>query len=62
MRTEADFSGHIKKSLAIAPEGSWAFVVDNLNIHCQDSLVKGPAEACEVSQDLGKKGRRGVLK
>src|SRR4051812_46367605 len=61
-RTEADFAGHIEQTVATDPEGSWVFVVDNLNIHCSESLVKLVAEACDVSRDLGKKGRRGVLK
>ena len=38
------------------------FVVDNLNIHCSESLVKLVAEACDIPTDLGKKGVRGVLK
>jgi transposase len=61
-RTEADFASHIEQTVAIDPEGSWVFVVDNLNIHCSESLVKQVAEACEVCPDLGKKGTRGVLK
>ena len=61
-RTEADFASHIEQTVAIDPEGSWVFVVDNLNIHCSESLVKKVAEACEVPPDLGKKGKRGVLK
>jgi transposase len=61
-RTETDFASHIEQTVATDPEGSWVFVVDNLNIHCSESLVKLVAEACDVSQDLGKKGRRGVLK
>jgi transposase len=61
-RTEADFASHIEQTVATDPEGSWVFVVDNLNIHCSESLVKLVAEACDVSRDLGKKGRRGVLK
>ena len=38
------------------------FVVDNLNIHCSEGLVKLVAGACEVPTALGKKGRRGVLR
>ena len=41
---------------------TWVFVVDNLNIHCSESLVKLVAQACGVTADLGKKGVRGVLK
>jgi len=61
-RTETDFASHIEPTVATDPEGLWVFVVDNLNIHCSESLVKLVAEACEVSPDLGKKGKRGVLK
>lgn len=61
-RTEADFAGHIEQTVAADPEGSWVFVVDNLNIHCSESLVKLVAESCEVPTALGQKGVRGVLK
>lgn len=61
-RTEADFASHIEQTVATDLEGSWVFVVDNLNIHCSESLVELVAEACEVPTDLGKKGVRGVLK
>ena len=61
-RTEADFASHIEQTVAADPEGSWIFVVDNLNIHCSESLVKLVAGACEVPTGLGKKGVRGVLK
>jgi hypothetical protein len=61
-RTEGDFAGHIEQTVATDPEGSWVFVVDNLNIHCSESLVGLVAEACEVPTALGKKGVRGVLK
>ena len=61
-RTESDFASHIEQTVATDPEGSWVFVVDNLNIHCSESLVKLVAEACEVDTALGKKGVRGVLK
>jgi transposase len=61
-RTEADFASHIEQTVAADPAGSWVFVVDNLNIHCSESLVRLVAEACEVPTALGRKGRRGVLK
>jgi transposase len=61
-RTEDDFASHIEQTVATDPAGSWVFVVDNLNIHCSESLVKLVAEACEVGTALGKKGVRGVLK
>jgi transposase len=61
-RTEADFARHIEQTVAVDPAGSWTFVVDNLNIHCSESLVRLVAGACEVATDLGKKGVRGVLR
>jgi transposase len=61
-RTEIDFARHIEQTVATDPAGSWVFVVDNLNIHGSESLVKNVAEACEIPTDLGKKGKRGVLK
>jgi transposase len=61
-RTEGDFASHIEQTVATDPDGSWVFVVDNLNIHCSESLVKLVAETSEVDTALGKKGVRGVLK
>jgi transposase len=61
-RTETDFARPIEQTVATDPEGSWVFIVDNLNIPCSESLVKLVAEACEVPTDLGRKGKRGVLK
>jgi transposase len=61
-RTEADFASHIERTVAVDPTGSWVFVLDNLNIHCSESLVKLVADACDIGTDLGKKEVRGVLK
>ncbi len=61
-RTEADFAGHIERTVATDPSASWIFVVDNLNIHCSEALVEMVAEACGIEQPLGKKGVRGVLR
>jgi transposase len=61
-RTEVDFVRHIEQTVATDRDGSWVFVVDNLNIHCSESLVQTVAEACEIPTDLGKKGKSGVLK
>jgi len=61
-RTEADFVSHIEQTVTTDPAGSWVFVVDNLNIHCSESLVKLVAKASDVPTDLGKKGKRGVLR
>jgi transposase len=61
-RTEEDFAGHIKRTVATDPEATWVFVCDNLTTHCSESLVRYVAEACDIGADLGKKGKSGVLK
>jgi transposase len=61
-RTEADFAKHLAGTVAIDPEAGWAFVVDNLTIHCSATLVRYVAKECGIEDDLGKKGKRGVLK
>ena len=61
-RTEADFAGHIEQTVSLDPQANWVFVMDNLNIHCSESLVRLVAKACGIETDLGKKGIRGVLK
>ena len=54
-RTEADFVGHVAQTVATDPEASWVFVVDNLNIHASEGLVRWVATTCGIEQDLGKK-------
>jgi len=61
-RTEEDFARHIAGTVATDPQAGWVFVVDNLTTHCSEALVQFVAAACAVEEDLGKKGKRGVLK
>ena len=61
-RTEADFVGHIEQTVATDPLAGWVFVVDNLNTHQSEGLVQYVAQACGLAEDLGAKGKRGVLK
>ena len=61
-RTEADFASHIEQTVATDPKAAWIFVVDNLNIHGSETLVRWVAQACGIEEPLGKKGVRGVLK
>ena len=61
-RTEKDFAGHIRATVEADPEGEWMFVVDQLNTHKSASLVRLVAELCGVEDDLGVKGKSGILK
>jgi transposase len=60
-RTEEDFANHLQRTLETAPEASWIFVVDQLNIHKSESVVRLVAERCEIDVDLGIKGESGIL-
>ncbi len=61
-RTEEDFVAHLKATLATDPDATrWHFVVDNLNIHQSESLVRYVAAVSGSTEDLGAKGKRGIL-
>ncbi len=61
-RTEEDFKNHIAQTLDTDPEAGWIFIVDQLNIHQSESLVRLVAERCEIKTDLGIKKKIGILK
>lgn len=61
-RKEADFAAHVERTIDTDPEADWIFVVDQLNTHQSESLVKLVAERCEIKEDLGVKGKSGILK
>jgi len=61
-RTEADFAGHIEQTIRLDPAARYVFVLDNLNVHCSATLVEMVARLCGIEDDLGKKGKYGVLK
>jgi transposase len=61
-RTEEDFVAHLQQTIATDPAATrWHFVVDNLNIHQSESLVRYVAAASGVTDDLGIKGKAGIL-
>lgn len=61
-RKEEQFAGHIERTINIHPDCKWIFIVDQLNTHKSETLVRSIAHICGVEDDLGKKGKCGILK
>jgi len=61
-RKEEDFLWHIHNTIATDVDAGWVFVMDNLNTHSSDSLVRYVAQLEGIDENtLGKKGRHGIL-
>jgi transposase len=61
-RTEDDFVEHIRRTIQTDPQAQWIFVMDQLNTHKSEALVRLVAQECTLTIDLGEKGKSGVLK
>ena len=62
-RNEADFASHIARTVASDPSATrWHIVLDNLNTHQSESLVRFVAQHEKFNGDLGEKGKSGILK
>lgn len=61
-RKEDDFARHIEQTIETDPEARWIFIVDGLNTHQSETLVRLVAARCQRSEDLGQKGKRGILR
>ncbi len=63
-RTEQDFADHVARTIESNPNPlmQWIFVMDQLNTHMSETLVRLVARLCGISEDLGEKGKSGVLK
>ena len=62
-RTEADFAVHIRTTIESDPDAKkWDLIMDCLNTHQSESLVRLVAELEGLDIDLGVKGEHGILK
>jgi transposase len=62
-RTEVDFVEHVRRTVATDPTATqWHFVVDNLDIHRSESLVRYVAERDGINDELGVKYVCGILR
>jgi hypothetical protein len=56
-RTNEDFASHIARTIAADPDAAgWIFVVDRLDIHRSEDLVKPVAEESDIEPELDGKG------
>lgn len=60
-RTEQDFVDHVARTVDADPDARWIFVLDNLNTHNSEALVRFVAARCQLDMPLGVKGESGVL-
>ncbi len=62
-RTESDYLAHVRQLIATDPTAiKWHLVMDCLNTHQSESLVRFVAEVESLDIDLGVKGKSGILK
>jgi len=62
-RTEEDFAQHITNVINLNPFDRQIFIVDNLNTHKSEALVRLVAKIEGIPEsELGIKGRKGILK
>ena len=60
-RTEVDTVAHVRQTVATDPQAGWIFVLDQLNTHQSEGLVRLVAELCGLADDVGVKGKEGIL-
>jgi transposase len=61
-RTEADYLLHVQQTIATDPKAKkWHLIMDCLNTHQSESLVRYVAQVEGLDLDLGIKGKSGIL-
>ncbi len=62
-RTEEDFAWHIHHLIQTDAEAGWVIIMDNLNVHCSETLARYVANLEGIDEEtLGTKGKSGILK
>lgn len=61
-RTNIDFVEHVADTISTDPDSKWIFVVDNLDPHKSEALVRFVSDQIGYHGDLGRMFKSGVLK
>jgi hypothetical protein len=61
-RTEKDFVQHISDVVGVLPEDKYIFIMDQLNTHQSEAMVRYVAKECGIKDYLGEKDKSGILK
>nr|WP_269145568.1 transposase [Cohnella fermenti] len=60
-RTEVDFAAYLDTLISQDPQGEWIFITDQLNTHQSEAVVRLVARYGEFKEELGVKGKSGIL-
>lgn len=60
-RGNQDFLAHVVRTVSLNASAGWVFIVDNLDTHRSEELVRWVAGQLGDEQDLGEMSKRGIL-